>query len=239
MNKYISIPLLILFLFFVGMLIWYMARPSTAKLQKQCRETLAKFQAACRDADVPYFAHYGTMLGAVRDGGMIEWDDDIDVGVLSDDFLKLEPVLSSYSLVVKSHLPIMGNIRKNRRFVKVCDAHQKGTEKILSAVDVFLYERDGQSDIIYSTTKDRPAITTMNWEDVSKLREIRFDDMTIHVPSNAEKYLAERYGENWRVPKRHFSHYSLFQTIVFLVFFVLLLLVFASSTIWCWVKKKC
>ncbi|MBR5422077.1 MAG: LicD family protein [Lachnospiraceae bacterium] len=41
---------------------------------------------ACRKYGIHYFADFGTMLGAVREGGYIAWDDDIDIGMTRLDF---------------------------------------------------------------------------------------------------------------------------------------------------------
>lgn len=49
-------------------------------------EILNDFKAVCEKHNLPYFALYGTAIGAVRHKGFIPWDDDIDVGMLRADF---------------------------------------------------------------------------------------------------------------------------------------------------------
>lgn len=55
-------------------------------------EVLAKVDDVCREYGIRYFALYGTLLGAVRDGGFIAWDDDIDIGMLRSDLLTFERI---------------------------------------------------------------------------------------------------------------------------------------------------
>lgn len=50
---------------------------------------LDEFISVCDRHNLQWFADSGTLLGAVRSGEMIPWDDDIDVIMLRDDYNKL------------------------------------------------------------------------------------------------------------------------------------------------------
>ena len=52
------------------------------------------FNNFCEENNIKYYLAYGTLIGAVRHHGFIPWDDDVDVFVSGEDFLKLKEVFN-------------------------------------------------------------------------------------------------------------------------------------------------
>lgn len=56
------------------------------RLQKTECEILFDFDSFCREHDIDYFGCYGTAIGAIRHGGFVPWDDDIDIGMTRENY---------------------------------------------------------------------------------------------------------------------------------------------------------
>ena len=56
------------------------------RLHKAELYLLVEFDKACRKSGLTYFLDSGTALGAIRHGGFIPWDDDIDVAMPRTDY---------------------------------------------------------------------------------------------------------------------------------------------------------
>lgn len=69
------------------------AKGALKHVQNLCPELLDFIANICDKYDINYWLDYGTLLGAVRHGGFIPWDDDLDIGMLRTDFNKLLEVL--------------------------------------------------------------------------------------------------------------------------------------------------
>lgn len=56
--------------------------------QKAAYYLLCEFDRVCKALDVTYYLFAGTLLGAVRHGGFIPWDDDLDVIMHRRDYVR-------------------------------------------------------------------------------------------------------------------------------------------------------
>lgn len=63
------------------------------KAQMRMLDILQVIDAICRKHNIPYFLDGGSLIGAVRHGGFIPWDDDLDIAVMRNDFVRLRKIL--------------------------------------------------------------------------------------------------------------------------------------------------
>lgn len=57
-------------------------------VQEKILETMKFIDRVCRDNDITYYIMGGTALGAVRHGGFIPWDDDLDIFMTPEEYAK-------------------------------------------------------------------------------------------------------------------------------------------------------
>ncbi len=58
------------------------------KVQLTQLEIMIEIDRICKEHNLKYLLFYGTLIGAVRHGGFIPWDDDLDIVMPRDDYEK-------------------------------------------------------------------------------------------------------------------------------------------------------
>ena len=70
---------------------------NTQQVQEILLQLMSEFHNFCITHNIKYYMIGGTLLGAVRHKGFIPWDDDIDVGMLRQDYEKFLALSSKFS----------------------------------------------------------------------------------------------------------------------------------------------
>ena len=105
-----------------------MRRIDIDEYKKIVLSILVRIDKVCRDYNLTYQLAYGTLLGSVRHGGFIPWDDDADIIMPREDYEKLAEIINNgqYGL---NFINAKDNKDTIYAFGKVCDTNTIMYEK--------------------------------------------------------------------------------------------------------------
>ena len=83
---------------------------STQKLQQVLIESLLELKQILDDNNISYWLDSGTLLSCYRSKSFLPWDDDVDIGMLYTDFMKIKDLISqSNKIFLRLHIGVRTN----------------------------------------------------------------------------------------------------------------------------------
>lgn len=125
--------------------------PATQRLML---EPMQWVHDTCVEHGISYWLDAGTLLGAVRHGGFIPWDDDIDVGLLREDFDRLVEIArqqlpAHLMLITKADQPLAPNAKialaGTRATDKYAVRHGFQVTEVPLSLDLFAFDKTPDS----------------------------------------------------------------------------------------------
>lgn len=127
------------------------------KLQNTELSIFKDIVSVCRKYNIGYFMMFGTLIGAIRHKGFIPWDDDMDIGMLREDYNRFAKVFGKemggrYTLTTpirtKGFASTVVKVqKKGTRFIPEYSKTMKCEQGIF--IDIFIYDKVSDNEKQY------------------------------------------------------------------------------------------
>lgn len=186
----------------------HLRKPGTENNLKHDKDCLKEIARLLSDANIPFWVDCGTCIGAYRHGGVIPWDNDLDLSALVNDFQNILNLLRN--LDPKKYVAQDWSSRGRpgsyiRVYVKESRNH----------IDIYMNDIDPEkktityivahenSNFMATGWKERECIqkTPIPFEVIFPLKKGTFDGIDIPVPNQTARFLTYKYGPNLNPPR--------------------------------------
>ncbi len=177
-------------------------------IQKYGIKELQIITAALQSKGICAFADFGTLLGIMREKGLLKHDADIDIGIIVN---KPETIEMSDSVMQNFGYKLM------REFTVSEGVAEQSYIKRHIKIDFQCYFPEQETALMYCYLFYNPGKDSKKqyWKSVIKkcpkvegIKEISIEGRAISVPQNAEEILSYKYGENWRIPDKSWVYWE-------------------------------
>jgi phosphorylcholine metabolism protein LicD len=171
------------------------------KGQKIMTNMLREFNRICRKHNLKYWCIGGTLIGALRHNGWVPWDGDVDIGMLKEDYIKLNDLL-------KNELPkdMWFQDKNNDKYYKsdigkIRDLNSCYIEYTNNGgiqwhnglqIDIFVFKHEKNMLITNFTLGD---VENMKYNMIFPLKEAMFEDLKVYIPNKYKEYCIKYWGE--------------------------------------------
>ena len=178
-----------------------------------CLESVNKIIDILESIGEKPFLEGGTLLGMYREGKLIEFDYDADIGIIIDNskYTNKQNMKNYVNKIIRLILAdssfksiIVCDDEDYYYLLNIFDTHMNHIDLSFFYKNFFI---EPNNNSLYSGCPS--AFTPLLWE-CSNFNLVRqnFAGKEYWVPDDTEKYLIENYGENWRTPIKSFSNYE-------------------------------
>jgi glycerol-3-phosphate cytidylyltransferase len=160
-------------------------------------QLVSDFQSIMDAHQIPFFFYGGTLLGAVRNQGLIPWDDDADCCLFSANInqfiMQVIPVLVRFGYEVSLDEGV------NRVFRVINFKHGR----IKTALDIFFMPFNNVEERYICNIPHK----TLTKEKIFPLRKLQFGQVDINVPNDFEDFLTNNFGPGWKTNIKKYNHF--------------------------------
>ena len=196
-----------------------MPNKSVRLVQDKILETMKYIDKLCREHGIVYYIMGGTALGAVRHGGFIPWDDDLDIFMTPDQYERFKAVFQAQN----SEQFVLQEWRTTPKYLEYAKVRMNGTTFIEEVfkdrtdmhhgiyVDIMILHKVPENKfvqkLVYLESKfvTLYALSQRNWKPKSKSQAMVLSFLKI-LPCKLMAKIAYRRIYHYDDRREHFKY---------------------------------